>query len=257
MKVAIVGGSPDSEHLAPFDTDYKMWVLGNRCTNYAGRVDKIFEIHEDLEGIYDEKKYFKALTDLGIPLVVSRQFPHKADHIEVFPFERLKEIPNCRPYYFMSSAAYMVAYAILEGAKEIALYGINMSVNDDEYFRQKPNIEYWLSKAEHMGIKITTPDNCPLLKSEYTYGIGRQREVGKDSGIPFNTYEFSLLIRRHEKVIMDLQREIAEKEKDIIAHSGTKQAYQTMYQMARSYEAGCRIDSINGKVLLKGEKACK
>ena len=49
MKVCIIGGAPSSEFLAPTDSDYEIWVHGNQLDKHLDhRVDRIFEIHDDL-----------------------------------------------------------------------------------------------------------------------------------------------------------------------------------------------------------------
>ena len=70
MKVAIVGGSPSSQMLAPFnDEEWQIWVLGNQLKDYEGkRVTRVFEIHDDLSD--KDPNYPDWLNEQGYPMIV-------------------------------------------------------------------------------------------------------------------------------------------------------------------------------------------
>lgn len=89
-----------------------------------------------------------------------------------FPFEDTKKFLRARPdqdAYIASSPVQMVAHAILQGAKEIQIYGIHLATQG-EYIKQRPNFEWLLGKAEAMGVRIILPQDCPLLKHSHVYG---------------------------------------------------------------------------------------
>lgn len=135
-KLAIVCGAPSSEMLAPFnDPDYEVWVLGNRSQNYP-RYDLIFEIHDEVDEEHDER-YPQWLADKNIPMVVGKNFPIKADHITTFPFDESKELFGS--LYLTSSPAMMVCYAMLKGYPYMELYGVDLQIDDFEYFWQRPD----------------------------------------------------------------------------------------------------------------------
>ena len=91
--------------------------------------------------------------------------------------EHWSEIPSSEAYpldeiiekfgvcYFTSTIDYMIAYALNEGAKEINLYGINMSVKS-EYAYEKPGAEFWIGMAMGMGVKVNLQtEHTSLMKS--------------------------------------------------------------------------------------------
>ena len=71
--------------------------------------------------------------------------------------------------YWASGPSYMVAQAILEGATEIAVYGIHLSTQA-EYLEQRPNFEHILGIAKGLGVKVTMAKSSPLLKHPWKYG---------------------------------------------------------------------------------------
>jgi len=95
---------------------------------------------------------------------------------EKFPF-----IPSSEKYpleiyaqwfgrrYFRSSFDYMMAMAIMEGYEEIGIYGFEMASNT-EWGHQRPSAEYWIGRAEGMGIKIREPRGWNLLRGSL-YGF--------------------------------------------------------------------------------------
>lgn len=68
-----------------------------------------------------------------------------------------------------SSAAYMLANAILERPAEIGLWGIDMAMSD-EYRAQRPAMHFLMGVAQGIGIKVTVPPGCPLLPRDPDYG---------------------------------------------------------------------------------------
>ncbi len=72
--------------------------------------------------------------------------------------------------YFTSSVSYEIAYALcLPNVAEIGLWGIDLT-HDSEYADQRPCAEYWIGRAEAMGIKVTVHEQSAMLKQRYRYG---------------------------------------------------------------------------------------
>jgi hypothetical protein len=59
----------------------------------------------------------------------------------------------------------MVALALYEGFEEIKLFGIDMSVGT-EWGIEKPCMEYWIGRAEGMGVELVI-----LMAAIYLKGI--------------------------------------------------------------------------------------
>lgn len=86
-----------------------------------------------------------------------------------------------------SSIALMIAEAILEGAEEIGLWGVDMALNA-EYAYQRSGVFYFLDQAWKRGIKILLPPQSDLFfgtseypectqTPEYRKHVARRKEI--------------------------------------------------------------------------------
>ena len=204
---------------APFDSDWEIWVLGNQLDKYEGkRVTRIFEIHDNLTE-HDES-YPQWLVSQGIRLVVGKKFPIQAENVEIYPEQEVRDLFGGG---LSSSPAYMIGMAILEGYKEIAIYGIDMAVEDHEYFKQRPDMYAWIGYAKGKGIKVTIADRSPLFKPNYTEGT--------DWG---NADEYTEMAEIHQSKIDGYEQQKREIDVLIHTHNGAKQVYERLAKVARS-----------------------
>lgn len=232
-KLAIIGGSPSAK-LAPYhDPEFECWGLGNQADRHP-RIHKLFEIHDNLSE--HPEGYAQWLVDTGIPLVVGDKFPVKADHVEIYPEADVGKLLGSE--YLTSSPAYMLAYAILKGYKDIWFYGIDMAVDDHEYFKQRPCFEAWCGYAKGLGIELHFPPNCPVMNSSYKEG----RDWGNEQKGGFTEAAFLEMARVHRD-------KIAEYERLIHTHSGSAQTYERLAKIARAAEAGQVINLTDGIVI--------
>lgn len=181
MKIAIVGTAPTSRLSAPYDDEsWEIWTLGANL-GAVPRVDKLFQIHSKLaiDVVVDKSKdaYFEELRKLGDKLIVGEAIPELPEAI-VYPKD---EIVTAFGRYFTSSIALMLALAIRMGAKEIGLWGVDMTA-DEEYSHQRPCCEYYLGVARGMGINVTVARQSPILRATRIYGL-------EDGGLSTEFYE--------------------------------------------------------------------
>ena len=246
-RVAIVCGAPSSENLAPFaDESWEIWVLGNRLDRHKGRrVTRVFEIHDDLSEHGDAAAYAHWLVSQNIPLVVGEAFPVRGAHVQVFPFAQANALFGSE--YLTSSTAYMMALALLEGATEIGVYGSDMSVDDKEYFWQRPCLESWIGFAKGRGVKVTIPDVSPIGKAAYVEGraSGGKPEFAKP---PFTEIGLLKMAEMHSRKIDEKEAQIRQLADQIQSHGGAKQAYERLAKVARAVESGIEVASLTDTV---------
>ncbi len=114
------------------------------------------------------------------------QLPASAGWPSARPFPKA-EIEATFGRYFTSTPAWMLAHAILRGAKEIHIYGIHLST-ESEYIEQRPNFEFLmgcvlgrgkctvsvadgLRRYETADGLIVIPEMSPVLSSNFQYAF--------------------------------------------------------------------------------------
>lgn len=248
MKIAIVGGGPTWD-LAPFDDpEWEIWVLGNqldRYINHGKRYDIVFELHDNLSEHVAE--YPKWLADRADTLIHGGKFPIQ-DFGITFDYDRARELIGVD--YFTSSPACMMAEAIMRmedydeedySRDEIAIYGIDMSVDDHEYFLQRPVMEGWIGFAKGRGIKVSIPGDSSLHK--YTYVEGRDWNNKPRSSV-FSQSSFEKMAGKHDKAKEATLHQIQELQQKVAAHDGARQAYDRLAKVARGKDSGMQITDL-------------
>lgn len=160
LKVAIIGLSTRTHHLAPWDDPtWEKWGLPWDDFGWT-RMSRLFEMHD--QRLLDSKHskrcvhYAERLKDC--PILYMQEARENAIQ---YPFDEVGETVG--QAYWNSSIAYALALAIHEGAQEISIFGVDMD-GTDEYFYQRPNLEYLVGVARGKGIKVHIPDESPLCK---------------------------------------------------------------------------------------------
>lgn len=245
-KLAIVCGAKSSDYLAPYDT-HEIWILANQCQRHEGKsISRVFELHDNLSEHDDG--YADYIQGLKVPLVVGENSTLDG---EVFPYSECRDLIGRD--YFTSSPACMLAYAILRGYTDISIYGVDMAIDDHEYFMQRPCMEGWLGFAIGRGIKVTIPEQSSLMNFKYCEGRD-WNGVDKDFGNkPFTEQEFQGVAEIHQREINECRAQIEALNHKISAHDGARQAYIRMSKVARSIEAGNQVNSLVESAVINGK----
>lgn len=178
LKVALIGTAPSSRMLAPFaDPSWKIWACSPGNMNVLPRVDVWFELHGNL--LWPEcrsygEPYIEWLKRLTIPLYMQNQ--GYVPNALTFPKDDM--VKEFGKDFFTSSFSWMMAMAITQGAKEIALYGIDMA-SRDEYILQRPGFYYFRHMAIQRGIKVFAPNESDIMQSPGLYGYSEVTPMGR------------------------------------------------------------------------------
>lgn len=178
LKVALIGTAPSSRLLAPFaDPSWKIWACSPGNMNMLPRVDLWFELHGNL--LWPECKsygepYIEWLKRQTFPVYMQDQ--RYVESALVFPKDEM--VKEFGKDFFTSSFAWMMAYAIHQGAKEIALYGIDMA-SRDEYILQRPGFYFFRHIAQQRGIKVFAPHESDIMQSPGLYGYSEVTPFGR------------------------------------------------------------------------------
>ena len=186
-KVCIVGCS-NTKELAPYDRadEFEFWGVNNLYLTLPDKPwTRWWEIHliEHEDGKWMRRKqaefrgqpiekYLQSLGKLACPVYMQQANPLVPNAIEYPLAAVIAETGN----YFTNTISYQIALAILEGFKEIWVYGVDMAC-DTEYGHQRPSCEYFLGLAAGRGIKIRVPPASDLLKNRFLYGFQEQQSL--------------------------------------------------------------------------------
>lgn len=200
-KAVIVGTAPSWKRVPWQDTSLRILGL-NDAYQLPGwlRSDEWYDIHPLDKFVYppEGKKLFTHQVPPGhyvrprehlawlakqtIPIWLHDEPPTEWLHASRFPKEQIEQHFG---RYFTSTPAWMLAHVILQGYREIHIYGIHLST-EHEYIEQRPNFEFLLGRVlgpeparetVDAGVRryetasgvVVLPVESPLLQSPFQY----------------------------------------------------------------------------------------
>lgn len=178
LKIALVGTAPSSRMLAPVnDLSWKIWVCSPGNMNLFSRVDAWFELHKNLhwpEHAAYGPAYIEWLKKQTFPIYT--QDHEYLDNSLIFPKDEL--VAEFGDSFFTSSFAWMMAFALKQGATEIALFGIDMA-SREEYILQRPGFFFFKHIAELRGVKVSAPHESDIMQPPGLYGYSDVTPFGR------------------------------------------------------------------------------
>ncbi len=202
-RVAIFGGGPTKAMGSKVcaEKSHDIWILPNVCPELIKVATACFDLHgRDIYG-----KYIERLKTISVPLFLQDVDPDLPASVK-YPIEEItKEFGT----YFTNSVSYMIALAIKFKYDEIELFGVEMEL-DKEYAHQRPSCEYFLGIAAGRGIKVTLPDQSPILRSRQLYGYKERKDIEHAEG----------RVKILERLLNDHKEKLAEIEKHIRYYEG-------------------------------------
>lgn len=190
--LVIVGCGKYGEAIPYDDENYEKWVIGYQLHHeLQQKLNDIGDYNIDIHSDY-LKEFFPNTRGFEIHTMGTRQdwyldWLHNTN-FEIIMQDEFKDIKHSLKYplddilidynsrYFLCSFSYMIALAMKMKYTQIHFYGVNMLFNDD--YIQKYNMEYWLGRAEQLGLKLFFTENCDLLKCGALYGYEAVNTLG-------------------------------------------------------------------------------
>ncbi len=147
-KIAILG-KLETKYSAPWDDlEYEIWSMNKHIDEaMLPRIDKWFDLHEN--PVKKDADFLK----------------------ENFPFDACHELVHGRRY--CTTAAYLIAYAILCGATTIALYGMRFDPDHERRARELANVRQLIFFAWGRGIEVLIPEDYKALIPEHITDEGQ------------------------------------------------------------------------------------
>jgi hypothetical protein len=190
-KIAVMGSAPSSKDLAPFsELEWEIWCCSPPNYNNP-RVDAWFELHNLCRkiGIPQNKPYTDTL--LMHPRVYIAERDNRLPNGIKFPWREL--VAEFGDYFFTSSVAWMLAFAIVHKPEKIGLWGVDMSAHE-EYGYQRAGCHHFIQIAKDRGIGIYAPPTSDILQGVPLYGIKEQWPMWAK----FQARKQELLDRKHK-----------------------------------------------------------
>jgi hypothetical protein len=185
--VALVGASPSSCALAPYDDlSVEIWGLNEEHVfPWMKRATRWFQLHP--QSSWEREIAKRDITGhaqwlrknpWNIPIImahphddVPKSTPYPLRQVAEKAFKGLRHGEE-KVRYFTSTFAYMMGYAIeMEHFDRIEVYGVEMA-SGTEFQEQKACMEGWIMYALAKGIEVYLPDECKLMTAPlYALGI--------------------------------------------------------------------------------------
>lgn len=182
-RIAFCGFWEVTRDMAPVnDPSWEIWgcnhgfpYLPRLTGSTETRWDVWFDVHDPAwsaktmkpEVWADMERFLK--TRHGKPIFMQKHYPEYPDSVP-FPLDEIEArfpVTANREWqrYNTNALTYAISLALLRGVTELAIYGADMR-GDEEYAAQRPAVEYWLGRAEGMGVKLIVPPQSGLLNPD-------------------------------------------------------------------------------------------
>jgi len=207
-EVAILGFAPASMLLAPFDNpNIEIWGL-NEIYIAPGvrRIDRLFEMHNHKYLTMKQRnpKHLEWLQNAKIPIYMLEKYKDIPGAIK-FPWEYVVEQTGTQ--YYTNTVSWMIAFAVLEGARKISLYGIDMA-RSEEYEYQRPSVEYFVGWARGLGVEVYIPPESDILLTTFMYAIEDPEDRRIQAKITARKKEISTAIQNLQNQSRSVQSQL-------------------------------------------------
>ena len=173
MQIALLGAAPSSRLLAPFnDPNWEIWACSPPNFDLP-RVDAWFEVHSLKRKMNQVNKPFfdKLLAHPRVYLNGADPEFGKFPNGIAYPIEEM--VAEYGEYFFTSSLAYMMAFAIKQKPDMIGLWGVDMSAAE-EYGYQRAGCHFFIREAAKAGINVVAPVESDIMRPVPLYGFKEQ-----------------------------------------------------------------------------------
>jgi hypothetical protein len=152
-RIDIIGKGEGREYAPQKATENgELWAVNNSI--FDRDVDRLFYLHYPEDTAEWEEMKVRAY-ELDIPIMMQDSYP-EIDKSTRYPLREI--IEKFGTYYFSNSIAYMLAYALYIGVKEVHIWGVPLNF-DTEYIYEKASVEFWIGYCMASGVRIILHDN--------------------------------------------------------------------------------------------------
>lgn len=138
------------------------------------RADLWWDIHQRAAQTKDDLRWIG--DKCPVPIFVPPDLVDAGPQCVRFPIEAVEA--EFGGGYWTCTFAYQIAYAMMIGAREIALYGVELAYGTPrERTVEYACVSWWLGYAEAKGVQVTLPFGSRLGSHPHRYGLEYQAEI--------------------------------------------------------------------------------
>jgi hypothetical protein len=194
MKIALVGGASETRWMLEQSDADQFWTVNwSYKYDWIGQIDRLFEVHPvwlyanvDKPEWRKPREHWEWLTEhVGYPVYMQRKLSQVPSSVEI-PLDeiiteyfsdnfliKMRDGTTVPSDIFGSSMDFMLAQALLEGADEVELIGIEMG-SGTEYRYQRESFAVWTGIALGRGVRVVRAENSALFRvKRYGYEGGQ------------------------------------------------------------------------------------
>lgn len=172
MRVALIGSAPSSIALAPYDDpSWTIWGCSPGAYVHCKRWDAWFELHRWEKAPWFSAEYIEFMRSKPENKVYMIRTVPEIPNSVAYPKEEM--VTKFGPWFFNSTLSWMFALAIVHGATEIGLWGVDMSAQE-EWIYQRSGCHHFIDLAKSLGIKVHIPPESDLLRPPPLYGYSEE-----------------------------------------------------------------------------------
>lgn len=167
----------------------EVWTLNHG--GFVYRHDLLFNMRDFTQcgSFVLGRNYLDIYRDHPVPVVTARWIKELPCTRE-FPWQRA--IDELQSLYFSTSTAYMIAFALLCGVKELRLYGCDFNYpGKSDIEAGRACFEFWLGRAFDRGVKVFVAEHSTLMDVWY-----RARKCGpQGNGLLYGLHDYAPIIK--------------------------------------------------------------
>ena len=175
-KVCIYGAGLGRDEAPLDDPCWTVWALNLvPPLDRQGRVraDAWWDIHQREAQTADDLRW---IARCPVPIYVPADLLDASPLAVRYPIERVEAAYGS---YFVCTFAYQIALALLEGFREIGLYGVELAYGTlRERTVEFACVSWWMGYAEATGVVFHLPHGSRLGRHPFRYGLEYRDEIG-------------------------------------------------------------------------------
>jgi hypothetical protein len=237
-------------NLCPWNNpDWEYWALNNmHIADDKNHYTQWFQLHQigSGEGHIDDPIHKEFLKGWTKPIWLQKEeyiekLEIRKECAYIYPFDTIvdrfcpRDLDGVVYPYFTNSIDYMICLGAFQGFNPIYLYGVEfVSEIDDEYYKMRQSLEYYIGKITAMGTTIGIQKYSALLKSDYVYAWERK---------PLDTMGklFTTSIEKLEGEKLKAENAMISQKLEVATRDGAIQTLKQIQRMMKLKEKGVQL----------------